>query len=492
MKVRLAGFIALVLTGLVSATVAAPIAAASEVSSVPVIAWVYGTSGRTMGGQTTIGALESGTSGCPINTPAASPPQYGPGGSTIPASQSPTNEQWAVLTLLTDPNCFGIPLASINQVSVLTSSGLPQANPSAILQQSDLTAPNGPLIWDAGSTVGYVRPSRGPTDDNFADGLTFGPGDSVVFDVYVDGTAPAKLSVSASPTTAATNAPVTFSVQNQGQPLPSGETYTWDFAGGNTTNSSSPTPNASFPQPGVYTVTVQVSGSVNGSGTLQITIGSPRPVTTSTKTTATGPAKSKGKTPGGTPSKKPKPGPAVNPKPKPKPKAKPKPKPKAAKKIPAKKQTQQLPTMTSTSAASPPSTPSSGGGTNGGGNGGGTAGSSPSTGSGTAKAPPHPASPVHVTVIVKHHHHHPTTAPKPPVQLKRHPPVISGRTLGTVEPLTGSTQKLVQDLTHGGSAPPLSQPSGKAPWALVAAILAIGALLGLGAGNELRHVRSDP
>jgi hypothetical protein len=484
LKLRFVGIVAVALTCLVSATVAGTASASQDVN---VTAQLYEPNGVTSTDTATIGQLEAQS--CPT-TAVPVPPQYLPNGILSPATGGPSDgtDEWALATVLSDPHCLPtpIPINTITEV-VMVNGSTRQAplTPADLTLPSDFQDPNTwPIFWDSGTVI-YVRPTRNSaTDANAGDQIQVNPQGTLLMDVYV-GVTPQQLTVTASPTTAKKNSPVTFSVQG----VPPGETYDWSFDGA-APDSSAASPTVRFPEDGVWDVTLQVTGSIYGYGSLQVTIGSPKPQT-GTKTIKTGPAKSKGKTPGGSPgakkkvtpvaTPKAKPKPTPTPTPKPKPKAKPKPKPKPKPKKPAKKKQH---TTTSATAVAPPSTPSSGG--TGGGSGAGT-----TPGAGATKTPvTPPTSPVHVKVVTKHHH--PTISPKPPATPKRHGTLVSGRSLGAIEPLSGSAQKLAQDLTPTNSAPPLSEPSGPGPWALIGAIAAILVILGLGAGSERRHVRSVP
>ena len=166
----------------------------------------------------------------------------------------------------------------------------------AVLTPSDLTMPSDfadaqewPVFWDSG-TVDYVRPSRSATDDNAADAVQ---SNGLGLDVYIDGAKPLNLTVTASPANPNVNAPVTLSVA-----LPAGaknETYDWSFDDGSP-DSTLASPTRSLPVAGIYDVTVQASGTVDGYGSLKLQVGSPSPRTATTPV-KTGPAKSSGSVP---------------------------------------------------------------------------------------------------------------------------------------------------------------------------------------------------
>ena len=353
------------------------------------------------------------------------------------------------------------------------AGGQPQIGTDAVLTPSDLTMPSDfanaqewPVFWDAG-TVDYVRPSRSATDDNAADAVQ---SDGLELDVYIDGAKPLNLTVTASPANPDVNAPVTLSID-----VPAGaknETYDWSFDDGSP-DSTVVSPTRSFPVAGIYDVTVQASGTVDGYGSLKLEVGSPSPQAATTPVKS-GPAKSSGGTPRGSAGTR-KHGPATA-------------KQHSAKKRPSEQRATATTTQTSTDAASQPSTP--GGGSAGGrgsGGGGSAAGHNPSSGPGAADSP---ASSLGISQIAAASKHDRTPVREPPAKVGRHDRQVSGRVLGTVEPLPGGIEKLEQTAASAGSAPALAGPAGPGPWALIAAFAVVLLLLGLGAGRELRHVRS--
>jgi hypothetical protein len=444
-------------------------AQADATADIPVIMHVYGPSGALPADDTTIGQLESQ---CPVVTPPGiNPAQLESDGSAGPETDATANE-WTLSTVLSTTGCLPtpIPISAITEVTVV-DDGQADLNPGAALSGDDLSPqgdfPDGtvPVFWDTSDNVIYERPNRGPGDDNASDSVTVSPGQSLEFDVF-EGVTPVTIPVSATATSIAPGEPVTFTASAPGDPA--GESYTWDFDGAAASATGSPT-TVTFPKTnsGTYDVTVQASGPVVGYGSIQITVGAAA-AGSGTTTTKTGPVKSSGKTPG-TGAGQPKEGTA---KPKPKPKATVKPKPV---------------TKTSTTTSSGIS-PTSGGGSSGETGTTYLATPSPTLTTSTIIAPV-TTTPSDTSVPV----------PKPKVAAIRKPVAthkrptgvrVRGRLIGLVVPLSGSPAAVAKTLTQG-SAPALTEPAGSGwDWAALAGALAVLALLALGAGRELRAVRS--
>jgi hypothetical protein len=420
-----------------------PIASATQDAGVQVVAILY-EPGQTVTYQTTIGELEA--SSCPGSD--AQPALQGPGGSPEPGIQPAAGQEWALATVLTNPACLPgttIDLADVEQVTVV-ADGQPDTNASAQLSGGDLASqgdPNsGPVLWDSGSSVTYVRPPRSATDPNALDMLN--AGQSLQFDVY-EGAAPVAVGISATSTSVAPGASVTFAAS-----VPSGasgESFHWTFDGA-APDASGASASAIFATAGVYEVTVQATGAANGFGSTLIYVGS-APAATGTTTTLTGPATGSGAIPGA----------GIH---------KVKRKPTGASRTTA---TRAPSKSTTTPAAAPaPAAPATSG--------------APATSSATATATARSAAPAGGRRRVSE-----PPASGPAATLRRPGTlVVRGRLLGTA---------LASDGAHSGatgaaSAPRVNRPRGDWPWAAILSALVVVALLGLGAGRELRSIRFAP
>ncbi len=465
-------------------TQAASAQTTSQDAGIPVIALIYAPGQSTVEDQTTIGLLESQCASVPI---PIDPAQNGPGGVPEPETDPDASQEWTLSSVLTTPGCLPtpIPISAISQVTVLESNGQPDLNSAAQLSQSDLTPPGDfpdqtvPVFWDAGSQVIYERPSRNATDDNAADMVIVGPGQSLQFDVF-EGESPVSVAISATATSVTAGKAVTLTAAAPGRPA--GESYTWDFDGAAADSDGSQT-TVSFPLTGIYDVTVQAAGPEVGLGSIEISVGSV-PSGTGTETTATGPAKSSGKTPGAGAGKH-----AAG-SAKPKNKAKPK----------AKAKTRAKPKTKPRVVMNPSATPTASAGDSNGSGGSATHATTRASSGATSGNPARSATanraPGNDTSRTGTARTKPPASRLPPASgpavTRRHSPGVrvKGRLLGTVLPLSDSSA-LTKSLP-AGAAPAPSRPGGGEPWAAIVAAAAILALLGLGARRELRYIRSAP
>lgn len=436
---RIAG---ITLVALALWTGATGVAQADSDSSIPVTFAVYGPSGLVGTDSVTIGQLES--SGCPLDPDQQPPVTYAAGGVQASIQWTPS-QSWTLATIMSNPKCLDqttpIP-ASFSWMTVIhPDSQEPDLTSAAQLTPQDVSDPSsGPALSDLGTQVVYVPPNRGPSDDNFQDTMYPQPGQSLVFDVFAD-VAQVTPEVVASATSVPLGGSVTFSIPA----APAGESYQWSWNFGDGEGSSSgATTTVTFPAtaPGVYSVTVQAIGSTAGFTTVSVTDGSV-PTGTGTTTTPTGPVKSSGETPGGSPGKRKRPTSGGR-----------------------HKRTESTTAQTRVGKT---------------GNGAGTDGSGPNQ-SGSSGS-------VHTGAVsgTAHRGKLPPASGPAAARQKAAGIQVSGLLLTALP--ARATPGGGGSNGGAGNAPRLNRPGGSGPWPLVAGVLALAALLSLGAARELRYIR---
>ena len=185
--------------------------------------------------------------------------------------QVPTSSSWSLSTVLT---CgLGVPLTDLTNVQVVrspASRGLEDPLTSAQLTDASQWQAAGalPVISTDGSEdqTTYTRPWRGGHDDNGADQVTV-QGEPIAIAVYESGP---PLKVTASQTTLS-RTPKTVKVRfaatvrdSHGANV-SSSSITWNWSFGDGASSNAPSPMHAF-APGDYPVTVQVTDTAAGTG----------------------------------------------------------------------------------------------------------------------------------------------------------------------------------------------------------------------------------
>jgi PKD repeat protein len=444
-----------------------PAAAAVADDSAPIVqATVYKAGGGT--DVDTVSPNQLHANGQCTTYPRATMEQYGRGQPF--ADQLVPNDTWALATIL---GCLQtpIPLASVTGITVLDANGAPMNGPGSQLKPADLTTPGSdfqnsdetPVVIDRGANDQYDRPWRGGSDLNFLDSTQSTP---IAIDVFQG----PLLTVNAFPKndTITVGGKVNFSATVSSN---NGLTYEWNFGGGAPSSDQS-SPTVQFNTAGVWTVNLQVTDANGGGGGDQATVTVNQPGTSSTPTstgpTTTGPDKSAGTIPKAPPStKKHKTGtqPSGNPK-------------NGGKGTSNTQTTTTSTTTTSTTTTQTSTTPAAGG------SGGGSSGSSGSPGAGaspTTTPTPGPGA----------HHRTPPAPTHHPAPAPAQGTLVRGELVSDVVPLPANQSPLVHLLSSAtGAAPARQAPVNHSHIVAIAAgVLAILALLGLGAQRELGHDR---
>ncbi len=266
---------------------AAP-AGADPATNVLVSATVYSPSG-TSTDAVTVAALQANPGQCPTYGGQSMNELGRQGFVDVQLAQSSTWPLASVLGCLPAP----IPLGAVRGITVIQSDGSPEAGAGSELTPADL-APSGsdfntpsesPVLQALGSVNQYDRPWRGnrsgQTDDDFLDEVQSTQNDQpapIAIEVFEGPLL--TVAVSASRTTVAAGGTVSFSAQvtgANGSPL----SYSWNFGGG-APNSTMAAPQATFRAAGQYEVSVQVTDSAGGGGGAQvpITVGAAAPAAT--------------------------------------------------------------------------------------------------------------------------------------------------------------------------------------------------------------------
>lgn len=228
-------------------------------------------------------------------------------------AQPPGPNSWSLATVL---ECGLVPGVSPNAVTELTIrqlNGAVETARASTLSTADLSASGDfadsaqPLIAYDGSNILYYRPWRGGSDQNYRDKVEEPAPSPLAIDVYEG--PPLTVVAQASSATVTAGAVVDFSaaVSDTGggaPPDPSTLSYSWDFDGG-AASSTGATPKVTFPTAGTYSVTVQVTDTAGGGGAdttlLTVNAAANTPTTPAPPANAppTGPAQSNGATPHG-------------------------------------------------------------------------------------------------------------------------------------------------------------------------------------------------
>jgi hypothetical protein len=469
---------------LASLAVPGGIAAADQSSSPIVVATVYKPGGVTSPESVSLAQLESDPQQCPAYSEPSMTEyrQQGPIIVDLPQNGSQTGT-WPLSSIL---SCLA-PAISPNAVTGLTvinSDGSPEVSADAQIVPGDLASPSDfantaetAVVSDLGSAIQYNRPWRGGTDYDYHDEVTEPTGSPVTLEVYEGH--PLTVNATASATSVSAGSTISFSATVGGA---NGSTvsYDWSFGDGGAADSTAPDPQAQFSAAGTYDVALRVTDSDGGGGatTIPITVTSAsetQPATT-TGPTRTGPAASPGTTPGGNPPTTPQ---STTP--------------------PAKAQPQRqhqkrsvnthtTPAATPTRSGHPPTaattTPSAGAlagnGTSGNGtSGSASAGRAPTSGPPTAtSAQPGPAR------SAAPHRPQRRTPERTPAQA----PVVTGRLISDVIPLSSSASPLVHVVSSRSAvaAPERRHVTRAALVPVLAAVLGILLIFGLGARRELR------
>jgi hypothetical protein len=241
--------------------------------------------------------------------------EYGRGGQRetqgLPHA-GPTTGTWALKTVLA---CLPNPIdpAAITALVVLTRDGAAEQPlaPADLSPGQFQDASQVPVIEDFGDQIGYDRPWRGGSDQDYLDQVQEPSGSPVTVEAYAG---PAlHVTASADRTTIDAGASVSFSSNVEGSD--SSLQYAWTFDGG-APDSSDPAPRETFGTAGLYNANLVVTDSSTGA------IGSTQPITITVNTASgqqtsttggtpqpgggqgpspTGPQQSPGGTRGGTP-----------------------------------------------------------------------------------------------------------------------------------------------------------------------------------------------
>jgi PKD repeat protein len=427
------------------------IAGADDTSPI-VIATVYGPGGAQSSDSVSLAALTSGSQPCP-GYPEDSMTEYGRGG-PVTTQFSPT-DTWSLSSIL---DCLQtpIPVTEVTGVTIIDSQGAPELGSGSQLTRTDLASPSdfqntdeNPVVQDNGSTVEYDRPWRGGTDQDFDDQVQEAPPLSIeVFEGP-------KLTVtaSASQTIISPGTSVSFTSTVTG-PDDTGLSYKWNFDGG-AAGSTQADPQVAFASAGVWDVSLEVSDSAGGGGatTIPITVKSVSG-TAGQSHSPTGPSKSRGKTRGGVPGK---------------------PRTDASQKSSSSnggggRGTTSTPAATTSTPAATTSTP---------------AASSSSSSTSTNHKPTGPAH-----GRAKPSATHPQRGRSPLGATASSEPLVTGRLISDVLPLSAGASPLVHDVpAAAATAPALGHTARASIVPIVATGLVILLLLGLGAGRELRGRR---
>lgn len=280
-----------------------PAGAAADADTPIAIATVHAANGTTSQDTVSLAQLQSGASQCP-QYPDATMQEVGRQG-PVTVSLPPGGVQtgtWSlasVLACMTTP----IPAASVTGLTVVGADGAPETGSGSQLTAADLASPSdfaetteSPVISDNGATVQYDRPQRGGGDQDFLDEIQ--STSPIALDVYEGPLL--SVAVHASALTVATSQPVTFGAAvtgNGGSAL----AYTWGFGTSGVPASTAGAPVVSFSAAGTYAVAVLVTDAAGGGGGATLTITVTGPTSTHHGAAPTGPLRSRSEKPGTTP-----------------------------------------------------------------------------------------------------------------------------------------------------------------------------------------------
>ena len=476
------------------AGLAVPAAAWADGSDPIIGATVY--SGGSAPTYATVSASDLvNTSGC---TPYSGPTltQLDDHGDISGAGPSGGSEAWSLATAL---SCTPQPVlaspGAVQTITVVQSNGIPETGPDSTLTPDDFqpTSFAGgqlPIVIDGAISTPtgqyeYARPQRSASDVNAPDQVQVNAGTPI--QLLIGTAAPiAGLSITPSATQISPGATVTFTPSVIGAQYG----YQWTFADGTPATSTSPDPQVTFSDPGNWNATLVVTdgGSV-GTASRQITVGTPTVTattttgafTTTTSTTATTttavehpgrPGHTKTTTAGRSTTTS----------------------PTTAATTPATTTTANTPTATATAITTTTTTTSAATGSS---TSTTTTANTPTAASQTTPAPIGPtvsqtpaATPTPTATATSRATT--TTAPTqttPPRTPTLPGTKVSGRLVADVVPLSALSSPLVHAISGTSAASPepvAGRAPGTSPWAIVGAALAVLALLGLGAGRELR------
>ncbi|MFZ1997262.1 MAG: PKD domain-containing protein [Solirubrobacteraceae bacterium] len=423
----------------------------------------------------TAGSLESQAGQCPVYG-RSTMDEYDRQG--IKSSWGLPSHTWSLATIL---GCLqpAVQASDVTGGVTVFNAGSPEAGLGSTLTTQDLTSPSdfsdpteNPVVSDLGTSRQFNRPWRGGNDEDQLDQVTE-TGGPIVISVFEGH--PIQVNASASPTTVSQGDTVSFSASASG----SGLSYQWDFGGG-APSSTQQNPEVTFTSAGVWTVSLLATDANGDAGHAQLTetvnaSGSTTPTTPTTPgTVITGPTNGSGTTPSG--------GQGPPTRGSGKPTHKPTHQPTSTRSSPSKGTNKKHKKTTQTSTTQTSTTPSAGSGSGSGGSGGSGSGSnaagtptSATTPTSTATTPRKPAAP--------------RTTPHPAPPAAGAPRVVTGELISDVVSLPESASPLVHAVAASATpatAPALHPPSGTAVLPIIASALAVLALLGAGAGRELR------
>jgi len=264
--------------GVMLVVVAAAAGATGDVAAADTSAPIFAASIHEQGG----GIVQESASlaqlqQCPEYSGPSTMVEYGRQGA-VPvtlAQPGPQTGAWSLASVL---GCLqpAVPTAGVTGVVVVNADGTPETDPGSELTPADLASPSdftnadeNPVFSDIGSSVDYDRPWRGGSDLDFDDEIVESP--PVSIDVFEG----PMLTVTAGTSTPTVKAgtPVTFLTQvsgNNGSPL----SYAWNFGSSGAPSSTAASPQETFTVPGTYTVTLEVTDGAGGGGgdTLSLTV----------------------------------------------------------------------------------------------------------------------------------------------------------------------------------------------------------------------------
>ncbi len=261
-----------------------------------VTATVYGPGGSKTTDSVSVGGLESNPGNCP--TYSGPGPDLHPSGADVNFSAN----TWTLATVL---GCLSPSIAppNVTGITIYQSNGAPESSPGSELTRSDLATPSAfqdpqavPVIWSDGTNLNYYRPWRGGDDSNKGDLVNDSPPSALLLDVFEGQPINVKLTLSQS--TIDVGASVSFSASASG-PGVSGVSFSWNISGGTPATASGPSTKAQFTYPGnQFRVTVQATDTAGGGGQASalVTVNSKKTPPPTTGNQPTGPT-GNGKTP---------------------------------------------------------------------------------------------------------------------------------------------------------------------------------------------------
>jgi hypothetical protein len=434
-------------------------------------ATVYGQSGQPTQDAVSPAYLLAHPSQCPAYS-GGTLVEYGRTGQEQITPSS--TRSWTLGTIL---GCLQTPiaLANVTGVTVIGSDGAPQTGANSQIVPADLATPSdfldtaqNPVIQAVGYSQ-YDRPQRNASDLDFLDEVQ----EDTPIAIEVFEGPPLRVSASASQTTVTVGGGVDFSAAvsgNNGSAL----SYDWNFGGG-APPSSQASPHIQFNTAGVWTVNLDVTDANGGGGGAQLTVTVTQPGTSSTPTTTgpttTGPDKSTGTTPGAPPGRKRAGTQGTGPQHK---QGK---GPQTTSNQSQTTTTNTTPTITTPTTTTQTTTTPAAGSTGGGSS--GSSGSS-SAGSGPTSVTPAGSATHHKSPPAPTHRATPTPTSRPTGA------VVDGELISDVVPLPADRSPLVHLVSAAsGSAPAREAPQRPSVLPIIGAVVAVLALLGLGAQREL-------